>query len=114
MITCSAINNKMNQSRLKYYLVSFSIGLILISSFLSCKTHLGLGGKNVEQVTACDTTKLELGFEASTEEVIWLSENEDKCVRINEFFHMFDYSEDSIEYMRGFVKHKLKNEEFKL
>ena len=67
-----------------------------------------------KRITPCDTTLHKLNFVSNSQEENWVLSHIEECNRINEFFKMFGYSDDSIEYMRQFVKMKLEDDEFKL
>jgi len=82
--------------------------------FTSCKSKKGLINTYKIEITSCDTTKLELAFDLNTDETNWLNVNQDKCNRINEFFKMFGYTKESIEYMKSFVQLKVTDDEYKL
>lgn len=99
---------KHNMKRNLFFYLIFLISINLIG----CKAQRI--EKTTELITNCDKVKSKLEFPAESIELKWLRANNEKCSRINEFLKMFDYSDDSIEYMQTFVKMKLKNENYKL
>ena len=90
------------------------IGILTTFYLVSCKSNKEVVNVVKSAPTSCDTTKMELKFVLNSNEYTWLNTNEDKCIRINEFFRMFGYTSDCIEYMKSFVQIKVTDEEFKL
>lgn len=103
--------NKRFNSELNLLLV---VCMLTVLYFASCKSQKGIINIVKTEPTSCDTTKTELNFDPNSTEYGWLNSNEDKCIRINEFLKMFDYSEDCREYMKLFVQAKINDDEYKL
>jgi len=90
------------------------IGVLTTFYLVSCKLHKEVVNVVKSEPTSCDTTKMELKFDFNSDEYTWLNTNEDKCIRINEFFRMFGYTSDCIEYMKSFVQTKVADKDYKL
>ena len=87
----------------------FSINII------GCKSRdIKITKPEKDLVITCNMTLTKLAFSHKEEESEWLLANKEQCFRINEFLQMFEYSDDSIEYMQTFVKVKLQNNNYKL
>lgn len=99
---------------MKIFQLSILALAFLFQICISCKTTGKLSNKKADNLTACDSTKLELKYAGASIEENWLSNNEEDCSRMNEFFKMFGYSEDSKAYMKKFIKMKMDDDEYKL
>lgn len=86
--------------------------LIVINS--SCGATKNTSFSQSENRTPCDTAKQILKIEFGSQEFEWLDKNEIDCNRIQQFLELWGNSNDSVEYIKGFLKLKLSDDEYKL
>jgi len=92
-----------------FLLFLFSINII------GCKsTNINKTKPKSDLANKCDMTLTKLAFSPESVEILWLQANQEQGSRINEFLIIYEYSDESIEYMQTFVRAKLQNNNYKL